>query len=439
MIGMMLLLLWCLLVVLSLLCNKDIFSPAKFYLLNLGVYFGMIFFKRYDEKIYLFYLLFLLLGLGLIIFEPKLKTKGKFESVLRVNIRNPNAPLKKCILMIWILSSIPLLAQLYLIHYVGNIYSYINNIGLRVVIWQGMGIVLELIKLYGVIDLFYFSILVTTKDVKIKQWVAFILHFGIFLVLGFLSGSRGGLLWNIVFMLMAYHYLRKKISIKKVLVCFSVLIIISSILGIARNGYKITANGFQTGLSTSQQTFDLKQFEYGIKPIQLIYNVKTTQLEYGKTYITPLTNIIPRKIWPNKPDTGGIIFTKRYAGDAWGGYSHLSTGIIAEGTINFGIIWGPVVGIIIFILIMRFLVNYYKKIIIAEYTNIKDLLLIITYIYLVTSLPGLIKSEWTNVILDVAMKTVKIWGVYYVCYWLPNKYLQQKETKEKKDEFCRAD
>ena len=80
-----------------------------------------------------------------------------------MNIRNPNVSLKKCISMIWVLSLIPLLAQLYLISYVGNIYSYINNIGLRVVMWQGMGIVLELIKLYGVIDLFYFSILVTTK------------------------------------------------------------------------------------------------------------------------------------------------------------------------------------------------------------------------------------------------------------------------------------
>ena len=162
-------------------------------------------------------------------------------------------------------------------------------------------------------------------------------------------------------MLMVYHYLKKKISIKKVLICFLILIATSSVLGIARNGYKITANGFQTGLSTSQQIFDLKQFEYGIKPLQLIYNVKTTQLEYGKTYITPLTNIIPRKIWPNKPDTGGIIFTQRYAGDAWGGYSHLSTGIIAEGVINFGIVWGPIVGILIFVLVMRFLVNYYKK------------------------------------------------------------------------------
>lgn len=242
-----------------------------------------------------------------------------------------------------------------------------------------------------------------------------------FLLIGFFSGSRGGLLWNIVFMLVAYHYLKKKVSLRKAIVYALILLSFASVLGIARNGYKLTSEGFKTGLSTYEKTFDLKQFEYGIIPIQLLYEVDNSELEYGMTYLTPITNIVPRKIWPGKPDTGGIIFTQRYTGNAWGGYSHLATGIIAEGVLNFGIVWGPIIGIIIFLAVMLIVFKYYRKTIKRDVVDMRDIVIVLSYIYMVTSLPGLVKAEWTNAILDVAFKIVKLWIVYCSVYYIPRK------------------
>jgi len=424
MIGFFMFIMWALISGFSLFLNRDIFSPTKFYLLNIGAYFGLIFIKSYEDVIYVYYLIFLALGLIFIIVEPKVKLLHKMKSYINVNIDLDRKSMKKSILAIWIISAIPIIAQLYLIQYTGGIFNYVNNIGLRVVAWRGMGAVLELIKMFAVINLFYFAVLLIQKNTKIRDWIPYLIHFSVFLLIGFLSGSRGGLLWNIVFMLVAYHYLKKRVTLRKALTYALILLVFASLLGTARNGYKLTSEGFRTGLSTYEQSFDLKQFEYGIIPIQLLYQVDNSELEYGMTYLTPITNIIPRKIWPGKPDTGGIIFTQRYTGNAWGGYSHLATGIIAEGVINFGMLFGPIVGIVVFLIVMWFVFKYYRKTIGFDITSMKHIVVILSYIYIVTSLPGLVKAEWTNAILDVTFKVIKLWIVYYSVYFIPKKILR---------------
>lgn len=68
-------------------------------------------------------------------------------------------------------------------------------------------------------------------------------------------------------------------------------------------------------------------------------------MQHGKTYLTVFTNFIPRYIYPDKPDTGGISFTKIYTGNKYRGLSNLATDSITEGIVNFGLVMGEASGL----------------------------------------------------------------------------------------------
>lgn len=397
---------WLILVLFSILKNKDLFSPAKFYLLNIGIYFAKIFIKEYSIYINLIYAILLFIGFFLIVFEPKYNI-GKMSQQNKEKL-----PLKYHT-SIWLLSMIPIMAQMILIKQSGGLGDYINNIGQRVVLWRGKGHILEAIKLFSILNLIYFGIILNNSKLKIEK-LLYLFHFVLFIIIGLLSGSRGGLLWNFVYMTILYNYLKKAVKIKRVVFIGIICLFLASILGIARNGYKYSSEyGLKTGLSKSDSKLETKHFEYGINPLEIVFDKNIKELEYGKTYMTVFTNLVPRKIWENKPDTGGLIFTKKYTNDQWGGYSNLATGVIVEGMINFGIELGLIFSIVQLSVCLSYtLYEYKKKILLKKENNLKRIIGIIIYIYIVTSLPGLVKGEWTNVILDLVLKIIKINIIY---------------------------
>jgi len=77
-------------------------------------------------------------------------------------------------------------------------------------------------------------------------------------------------------------------------------------------------------------------------------------LSYGAGYLLELVNIIPRAIWPGKP-LGGIDYAiARGYGSAFtavqndiGVVATISTGVIGQGVLNFGLIFGPVAAAIL--------------------------------------------------------------------------------------------
>ncbi|WP_041427364.1 O-antigen polymerase [Syntrophomonas wolfei] len=391
----MLLIIYLILIIISFYINKDTFSPIKFYILYIGVYFLSIFYDVYNEKVYYIYLLLLLLGLILVIVEPKINKPARKMQL--------DIDYSKSIKWLWILSIIPILAQLKLITDMGGIQSYINLIGFRVVMWQGKGIILTLIKMFGIINLVYFALILDMKKSNTHIIMIYIMHLCMFITIGLLSGSRGSLLSNFLYMLILYHYMIKRINFKKVTVIVILLILVALGLGEARQSYRVTDEGLSFNIVSNQAFKDRHEFKYGVYPLEVVMTSNINELQYGKTFLTAITNFIPRVWWPNKPDPGGVVFTKLYLNNAWEGYSNHSTGIITESIINFGLL-GILVGLVLLFSFMYLLMYYYRQLIIS-FSKI-TLLRITSYIILLTAIPGLVTAEWTNLIVGTVIKIV---------------------------------
>lgn len=441
--GLILLVCWIFITILSVLFNRDIFSPAKIYLLSIFVYFASIFFEDYSLNIYLVYIFLLFFGLILVIFEYR-----HTNSIVNKDIRLNNSFSKfdnrknynKALVVIWLFTIIPIIAQLYLIYLMGGLQSYINNLGFRVVEWKGLGVILELIKMFGTINLIYFIFLLLFKKIGKRKWILYLVHFSLFVLVGLLSGSRGTLLWNFVFMIVIYHYLVKRVAFKTVLLLGIIIFMVASLLGVARNGYKLTDDGFRSGLDKQEEWTDLfsaKTFSYGTDPLVLTLSSENNNLQYGLTFITPLTNLVPRAIWPSKPDTGGVVLTKYYTGDAWGGYSNLSTGLIAEGIINFGKFWGIIVGFIILAILMFYLNKFYRVVSLnTEEVSLKKTLQVSIYSFIGFSFSGLLFAEWTDSILGLFFRIVKFMIIFLtILYTFPKPIDENTSSEVNKEEY----
>lgn len=318
--------------------NKDLFSPVKIYSFFSLFFYLDIFLSEYIYKVELIYLLqnFLILIISFI--EPKNKN-------FQIKKVSTNINLKKTILLIWVLSLIPIGSQLYIIKELGGISEAINNIANRVLYFRGRGYLLVLNSFFIILHLLYFSTFLTalksqyTPLTKIRISALYLFHFTLFICIGLLSGSRSFIIMTLLIMLIIYNYIYKAVTIKKIFVMFLILTILVSILGTLRN------NKFNTDINFDTNTIEISHFKYGLIPLEIIFKDETLYtLQYGQTYLSFITNFIPRQIWANKLLTGGEFFTREYANDQWGGASHLATGAITEGIINFGGYVGIIVG-----------------------------------------------------------------------------------------------
>jgi oligosaccharide repeat unit polymerase len=338
--------------------SKDIFSPAKIYLAVFFVFFGESLFyfdKQYEFYFIIFMLLFAVFPI-LVMERLGYRVKEVFDSRIVVRICN------KQVVRLWILTSIPVLAQIYFIIEMGGLLTYISGIGSRVSLWKGFGVFLLLIKLINIINYIYFVKIVTTENSK-KHKILFMANFIVFTLLALLSGSRSMLLWNLVFMGVYYHYLINRISIPKASLLFGFVIFIAMVLGVLRDGYSVDESGFNSGINIEGKVLNMSNFTYGTKPVYLLLEMdELPELSLGKTYLTVFTNLIPRKIWPNKPDPGGIIFTRDFLDDPFEGNSYYSTGIVGEAFINFGYTFGTVFFFMQLIVMYLIFLRYIQKI-----------------------------------------------------------------------------
>src|SRR5690606_36035043 len=113
---------------------------------------------------------------------------------------------QKMVLRIWILSLIPIMAQMYLINSIGDFSAFISSINSRVVSWQNFGTAILLIKLINVLNYLYFIIIIKFKPISRRNVLFYLAHLILFVGISLLAGSRSTLLWNFVFMLMFYNF-----------------------------------------------------------------------------------------------------------------------------------------------------------------------------------------------------------------------------------------
>lgn len=330
--------------------NKDVFSPVKtFSLFNIFFYFD-VYLNYYNDIVLMMYLLQCLLIFIISFVEPKVSKLN----LIKIKSINSN----KVIILVWCLSSLSILNQLIAIYELGGIYQYMANISNRVLYYKGRGYIPILNAFISILNVIYLIAIIASKKRSKLKLLLYILHFLIFSFMSLLSGSRSAFLMTLLFHIYIYNYTCKPISIKSVSILFLTLVTSAMILGGIRNS--ISSEG-EINTNSEEITFEFSILKYGLIPLDIITTSELKPIHYGMTYASLVTNFIPRFIYPNKLDTGGLVFTKEYADNLWGGASNLATGAITEGVINFGYTFGVPLGLLLIGMFFLFGIKLYRK------------------------------------------------------------------------------
>lgn len=396
------------LLILSFVRRTDIFSPFKIYLLNIAVFWGEIFVCDYNAIVNVYFLTILSFGLIIFVLEgktDKISDHNKIEFTSR----------KKIWIKLWLLTLIPVCAQLLLIMKMGGIEGYIFSIGLRVKEWSGLGIYIVLIRTISIINLVYFYLIIKLRNTSSKEKLSFYLNLLVFIIIALLSGSRSTLLVNFILMAIVYYYFVKKISVVRFFFIGISALFIAMVIGIARNGYSFKDGELKTGLSNENRDkqVETSNFSYGLFPLEII-----TEQEYiksyrlGSTYLSAVTNLVPRSLWSEKPDTGGVVFTTEYY-NIHQGYSNYSTGFIVEGIINYGYFVGTIFAYLLLFFIYWLFTSYFKKshsFLFLRKLTIYDL----SYVCFLYLIPTYLHGEFTTVTHSIFInKILVLWFVVY--------------------------
>ena len=379
--------------------NPDVFSPAKIYLFMFAVFHSGALFT--DLNLLAGIMIFVVLSVGfLIAFAEGQMVQSMPPMRKRWRFTDPgNTP--DFTKAIWLFSVPSLLAQLFMIQQFGGITGYVDSVSTRVLDWAGYGWARTLINLFTPFNLVYFALGLQTRRDR-RWWVLYTLHFLIVLLLGALSGSRSGVLTVFAIQLMIFHYLRTPVKGQAAGALAASLLVGSFVLGVLRNGVKFEDGGIVFGTFSTQSQSSLTSFNSGVEAIRVISEAPFMPLAHGSTFFSILTNAIPRAFWPDKPDPGGVFFTKSYTGDAWLGYSNLSPTFLGEFLINFGWAGGVAGFALVYPLILLGVVRKYRARRMALQQMLTPVMAIDTVLYLslAWTMIALMVGEATNVIVN---------------------------------------
>jgi len=170
----------------------------------------------------------------------------------------------------------------------------------------------------------------------------------IFLVIAITSGTRSALLTPLISLLVIRQYLARKNNsiIKKlknwkiiIVVCLFILIVFPVILAMRYKPLgEIIKNPLTVYSDLSYLYFSIIGHYQSIAPfVNIIRDTPNVMdYQYGKTYLSALTQWIPRQIWENKPSSFAMVFTDTYFD---GFYSRnktiISPTVLGEAYINF--------------------------------------------------------------------------------------------------------
>ncbi len=396
--------------------NKDLFSPVKFYLLSAVMYFYDSFINTYSSFVLLSYLFFIVVALLVMPTERSYTSKFLKQVVIfRSNRKERKIYSNKILYRIVLLTSIPVGAQLYHIYLMGGIESYLLSIPLRVQLWAGLGYVIHFKTLMTVLNLFFFIVLCVFSIKNRKLWlIFFIVHTIVTVTMGFLTGSRSATLVNFLFFIMVYHYLVENIKIHYIVIFIAILFPLSSLLGFFRQASfmnQLSENAVEISQDDLESTLyreNSVSYKVAIFPLEILEEKHYDDLCYGSTYLSALTNFIPRALWPEKLSSGGTILTNFGLGNASNESltTAYSTGAIAEGIINFGYYFGYIFAFIqIFLFFYIIFWSFSFTTIHLLKNQLKKILWGIFLIITTIQLPGSsIGGEFTNAIFNILLR-----------------------------------
>lgn len=403
--------------------NRDTFSPAKFLLIFYVLFHVGALFDPPETTV----LALMMAPLALIfVIAFAEASMVQFRPLPRPVVAEREA-MAGIATAVWICSAPAVLSQFAMIYAFGGLEGYLNSLGSRVEDWSGFGWARILIGTLNVLNIAYLAIGLRAKR-STGWWATYGIHLAMVLVLGMLSGSRSGLLNIFAIILISFHYLRRPVPIAAAAGMVVFLSAAASILGEARNGFKVDNGEITTGLSNSSQSFSMNAFYYGVDPLKLIVEAPHLILANGSTFLSMFTNAIPRSIYPDKPDTGGVFLTKHYAGDAWMGLSNLTPTFLGEWIINFGWLAGITGFFVSYGLICMLVLRWYVRLL-RDSRRPRDFIFtvdVVIYIHVMWTVVGLMPGEITNVVLGfVLTQLVPLLSLRFLLKWIVSREEQR--------------
>lgn len=396
---------FCALVLLAFVVNRDLFSPAKLFLVSYLVFHVGILEGHRPLEVWLLVLLVLAVGAIAVTFEA-LNSPGWLRRAAHRPTR-PQSVLtepRRIFLGLWLLSLPAIAAQLYMIASFGGLDGYILALANRVVEWRGLGWARTVIGTMATFNLLYLAIGLTRRRSR-SWWVGYTLHFLFVLLVGLLSGSRSAILNVIVMQIMIFHYLRSEVRLRTALPVAVVLIAAGLVLGTVRETFRLDDGELRTGLAEADEILNLPTLRYGVTPLEILVDAGQLRLAYGSTLISMVTNAVPRDWWPDKPDTGGVFFTKEYTGDEWDGSSNMTPTILGEFVINFGWIAGIVIYAVAYPFLFYIVIRQYHRVrrLLRRRRSAQAAMRFVTYLVWMWSVVALMTGELTNVLLVMVL------------------------------------
>jgi oligosaccharide repeat unit polymerase len=394
--------------------NRDLFSPTKLYLLTLGVCFFDIFLAPYRIEICCIYLGFLLVALVLVVYESGIA--GRFRRLIQDHKKkaaSSSLPGRRLVVIIWLLSTVPVLSISYLVMLFGGLRSYLDQLAVRALAFRGLNAFSEpAINLISLLTVLYFGVGLIERR-RTSWWVCYTLHFTIAVTILSMSGSRRYFLMPLVMMLATSHYVRAEVSIKRACGVLALLLIATSVFGMLRMGRR-----GQDSLTRDLDRYELESltyhFKYGLIPLEVILGADVIDLHYGSTFVASVTNLIPRPLWPGKPDSAGLVITKEYLGDPWRGTGNISAGLLAESVMNFGFGIGICTTFIVLLAGMAFLMRRYGQVLSfvrSSNRSISGLFKLIRYLNIALAITGLITWETAIVVPPLILNLGALWVI----------------------------
>jgi hypothetical protein len=389
--------------------NRDVFAPGKLLLAAVTLSFTSIAFNPHLTGVYALVALLLLIA-GIIILLDAGPAAVPYDRPKQTPLLLDTRSARRAVRLVWMLSVVPITAQAYALYHFGDLSTYVAMIGLRVMSWQGLGHVRIIINTLAVLNLMYFGVLLLSRRrLGPTELLPFTMHVALVVSFGLLSGSRGATLMPLLGLVVMYNYLRRPVSAATASAALAAALMAVMALGVARSGYRLTHRGLETGFDTRGVSVmeGAAIFSYGSAPAELALSRPPLRIQYGMTYVAALTNFVPRRLWPDKPATGGIVMTRDYLGDRWRGLSNVTPGIFGEGVLNFGAA-GILTGSILLIGAQFVMIALHRAIRSASARHRPRRWLLMTGCYALT-LPlaaGLVFMEFANAMVNAITRVV---------------------------------
>lgn len=384
----------------SLIIYSKLVTPQKYLVFCFGVYFSGIFSQKIDV---IYTLIYSAIALTIIVLSIVERQCIGLAGASPIN-KKFNFNIDRMLLMLTILTLPALYTQYYLIEISGGLSNYFFNLNNRVIDLRGLGHITVFRRSLPVINAVMIVLCLLYRE-RLTLIAKLLLFINILLVIsvGLASGSRGSTVSFILTAVILINVYKKQYKLYSITAYAVIIISCIAFLGFVRN----LRNGSINDLLSNSRNFswsEVQLFSYGFKPIEKFLNISNFDYQYGLTYLSALTNFIPRVLWPEKLDTGGVHFTKLIAKDEYTGSSNYSTGFFVESIINFGPFIGTIFGFILLSIVFLPTIKLLKLL----HTNEKGLFtqvrFAVWYTYLFIVPGGFLFGEFTSMAMAMIIK-----------------------------------